>query len=85
MMQIVRKEKAEERRVKIGQGKVWIERIYWGWDEEREELRDGRGRYWSEVGGGIRKRKEENRGKELKGSVKHQVEGMRREDGMERG
>jgi len=39
-------------RVKLGRGRVWIEGIWWIWDEEREELRDKGGRCWRELGRG---------------------------------
>lgn len=28
----------------MGYGKVWLEGIWWFWDEEKELLRDGKGR-----------------------------------------
>ncbi|KYN13181.1 hypothetical protein ALC57_14625 [Trachymyrmex cornetzi] len=41
MRQVLRKEGGK---AKMGQGGLWIEGVWWKWDEEREELRDGRGR-----------------------------------------
>lgn len=30
----------------MGEREIWIEGIWWRWNEEREELVDGRGRSW---------------------------------------
>lgn len=48
--QMAREIELEGKRVKIGQGKLWIEGEWWVWDEKREVLRDGRGRCWEERG-----------------------------------
>ena len=40
------KEEAKGVRVWIGKGKLKMEGVWWLWDEEKEELRDGRGRRW---------------------------------------
>lgn len=40
----------------MAQGRIWIENIWWYWDEEEEVLKDGRGRRRKE-------RVVENRGK----------------------
>jgi len=44
LTQIARIEEAKGRRVRIGRGRLWIEGMWWIWDEEREELRDKGGR-----------------------------------------
>ncbi|XP_071578691.1 uncharacterized protein [Temnothorax nylanderi] len=44
--QIAWKARGEGKRVRIGQGKVWIEGEWWMWDEVRDVLRDSRGRCW---------------------------------------
>lgn len=44
--QIAWKVREEGKRVRIGQGKVWIEGEWWVWDEIRDVLRDSRGRCW---------------------------------------
>lgn len=41
--QVARKEQGEGRKVRIGQGRIWIEGEWWMWDEERGEFRDTRG------------------------------------------
>lgn len=50
LRQIAAKEKARGNRVWAGRGKLRIEGKWWIWDEEREELRDERGRIWEEKG-----------------------------------
>jgi len=37
-------ERKKGRAVRVGYGKVWLEGIWWFWDEEEELLRDGKGR-----------------------------------------
>lgn len=68
------KEEAEGRRVRVGQGKVWIEGVWWVWDEWRGELRDGRGRSWEEVKGEIRQRKGEGEENEAERGTQRQGE-----------
>lgn len=60
---IARKEKAGDRRVRIGQRGIWIEGEWWVWDKERKELSDGRGRSWSEWKGKEEQEKRKKGGK----------------------
>jgi len=45
---IAREEEVKGKRVRVNQEGVWIEGLWWGWDEEVEGLRDERGRIWGE-------------------------------------
>jgi len=47
--QIVWKEESEGRRVRVGQGSIWMKGVWWMWDEERGELKDGEERSWEKV------------------------------------
>jgi len=46
--QLAIREEAKEKRVRIGQGGLWIEGKWWGWDEEKGELADMKGGSWEE-------------------------------------
>lgn len=37
-------EKIRERKVKVGQVRILIEGVWWKWNKEKEEMRDGKGR-----------------------------------------
>lgn len=44
LRRIAEEERREGKRIKQGNGKIWIEDKWWFWDEEREVLVDGEGR-----------------------------------------
>ncbi|KMQ84813.1 hypothetical protein RF55_17072 [Lasius niger] len=44
LRQIAEEEKRKGERVRVGYGKVWIGNEIWFWNEEMEEVRDGKGR-----------------------------------------
>jgi len=58
--QLAIREEARGKRVMIGQGGLWVERKWWGWDEERGELTDTKGGNWEE--GKREQRRREERG-----------------------
>lgn len=43
IMQVAKNEQEEGRKVRIGQGRLWIDGKWWTWDEEKGDLRDVRG------------------------------------------
>lgn len=53
------REKLRGRRVRVEQGDIWIEEMWWRWDEEEEVLREAGGKIWEES---ERIRKEGERG-----------------------
>jgi len=56
--QLAIREKAKGKRVRIGQGGLWVEGKWWGWVEERGELMDTKG------GNGEEEKEEQGRGVE---------------------
>lgn len=48
--EIAREEEGKGRKVWVGYGKIRIDEKWWRWDEEEEELRDGRGNKMGEGG-----------------------------------
>jgi len=48
---VARRERIQDRRVKVGHEGLWIEGVWWRWDKVRDEMRDERGRSWEEVNG----------------------------------
>lgn len=68
LRQIAIREEAKGARVWIGKGRLCIEGVWWLWDEEKEELRDNKGRKWEEVGESEEKSERvENKDEESKG------------------
>jgi len=43
---IANEEEAKGKRVRIAQGGIWLEGIWWGWDEELGRLRNAKGKMW---------------------------------------
>jgi len=57
--QIAIMEETREKRVRIGQGGLWVEGKWWGWDEEKGEITDMDGRSWEKERGEQKGKKEE--------------------------
>jgi len=56
-----------------------MERVWWTWDEERGELRDGKGRSWKRVKEEVKRGKEEEEGKRESTIQGEEGTGMKRE------
>lgn len=57
LRKVAEKERKRGRTVRIGNGRIWVENVWWFLDKNNEILRDGRGRKWGRVE--IEGRKEE--------------------------
>jgi len=44
--EIARGERRRNRRAMVRYARIWIEGVWWKWEEDKGELRDGRGRKW---------------------------------------
>lgn len=62
LRELVSEQRSEGKLARLGQGGVWMEEVWWKWDEDRGELRDGRGRKWEKG-----KKDREEKGKEEEG------------------
>lgn len=55
LRRIADEERRKERLVKLGIGRLWIDNVWWFWNNVDETLKDERGRKWEE---GEKERKE---------------------------
>lgn len=58
MRQFAIKKEKRGKKVRIGERGMWIEGVWWRWDEKREKMMDGRGRDWERI-----ERRSENGGR----------------------
>jgi len=58
---IAKREEMKGKRARVYQGGVWIEGVWWEWDEKVDGLRDAKGNVWREE---IKKREATEAGEE---------------------